>query len=193
MVFLVLAVLVTLTTVATLWLVRMRAPRENDPDSTFWYAFTGICALAPMILIPAQHSKPSSIALLGISVAAAAASDRILRHHRTAMAVAGLQLRTTEAYAEVTAQHDSLITRWCRYELDPALSIDFPAMSDVRIPETAALIRSVTAAERLRAVTPDTDDAVATYQQAVDKLGLALATAEMTARSGEMARGEGAS
>lgn len=179
MIFLVLAVLVTLTTVATMWLVHMRAPRENDPDSTFWYAFTGICVLAPMFLIPVQNSRLSSIALLGISVAAAVASDRILRRHRTAMAVAGLQRRTTEAFAKVAAQHDSLISRWCRYELDPALTMDFPAMSDVRIPETAALIRSVTAAARLRAVTPDTDDAVAAYQQAVDKLGRALATAEM--------------
>lgn len=190
MVFLVLAVLVTLTTVATMWLVHMRAPLENDPDSTFWYAFTGICIVAPMILIPVQHSRLSSIALMGISVFAAVASGRVLRRHRTVMAVAGLQRRTSEAFAEVTAQHDFLITRWCRYELDPAMTMDFPAMTDVRIPETAALIRSVTAAARLRAVTPETDDAVATYQHAVDNLGLALATAEMAARCGETARGE---
>ena len=101
------------------------------------------------------------------------------------MDVAGQQQRTSESFASVTAQHDSLITQWCRYELDPVLTMDFPAMSDVRIPETAALIRSVTAAAQLRAVTPPTDDAVATYQQAVDKLALALATAEVAARCGE--------
>ena len=63
MFFLVLAVLVIGTAAATVWLVLARAPREKDPDSTFWYAFAGLCVLVPMILIPALTNNLSSVAL----------------------------------------------------------------------------------------------------------------------------------
>ncbi|ALV44935.1 hypothetical protein MB46_04840 [Arthrobacter alpinus] len=187
MVFLVLAVLVVLTTATTMWLLHMRAPRENDPDSIFWYAFAGLCVLAPLILIPVQHNKLSSLALLGISAVTAAASHTLLRRYRAASKASMARQHARAAHATVTAQHDYLIERWCRYELDPALAIDFPAMTDVRIPETARLIRSVTAAARLRTALPDTFDAVDSYQQAVAGLRLALETAEENARAGTRA------
>lgn len=184
MVFLVLAVLVVLTTATTMWLLHMRAPRENDPDSIFWYVFAGLCVLVPLVLIQAQYNKLSSVALLSISALTATVCHTLLRRYRAASIASMAQQCARDAHAAVTAQHDFLIAQWSRYELDPALTIDFPAMTDVRVPETAQLIRSVTAAARLRTAPPDTFDAVATYQQAVAGLRLALETAEQNARAG---------
>jgi hypothetical protein len=59
--------------------------------------------------------------------------------------------------------------------LDPAYAIDFPAMSDVRVPETAALTRAMREAEHCK-VTAGTD-----YRAAVERLAQALAAAERAA------------
>jgi hypothetical protein len=40
--------------------------------------------------------------------------------------------------------------RWQRYELDPGFSIDYPALTDVRLPETSALIKAMRTADQLR-------------------------------------------
>jgi hypothetical protein len=73
------------------------------------------------------------------------------------------------------AEHDTLLARWSRYELDPACCIDYPAMTDVRMPETAALIRAMREAEQLRAIPHQG------YAPAVARLSLALSAAEQAA------------
>ena len=74
----------------------------------------------------------------------------------------------------------SVLARWQRYELDPGYCIDFPAMSDPRQPETAALIKAMKAAERLSAGhRRDGNDAG--YGPAVRRLEQALAEAERAA------------
>lgn len=198
MLFLVLAVLVTLTTVVTVALAGSRRHRQNDPDATFWYAFTSLCVLAPMILIPAMTNRALSCVLLVLSAGTAIATHLWCRRHADLVAASGHQMELAAALEQVSHRHLALITQWSRYELDQGAAIDFPTMSDVRIPETSALIRAVTAANRLqpvphagvaRSTSSDdsgyslmTDDGVATYQRAVTELELALETAEAAAR-----------
>lgn len=150
MVYFVLAVLVTVTAAATVWLVRTRAQRENDPDSSFWYAFGGLSVLLPMILIPALTNNLFSICLFALAAASAAATHTTLRRHQFLAAAAVHRGRLSSALTAAAAHHDALIAQWSRYELDPGAAIDFPTMTDVRIPETSALVRAVAAAARLR-------------------------------------------
>lgn len=196
MMFLVLAVLVTVTTVATVALAGSRSHRKNDPDATFWYVFTGMCVVAPMILIPAMSNRVLSCALLLLAAGTAVATQLWCRRHADLLAATGHQAELAAAFTQISHRHQALITQWSRYELDPGAAIDFPTMSDVRVPETSALIRAVTAANQLQPVTdarivPDTvhsafslmtDDGVATYQRAVAELEVALETAEAAAR-----------
>lgn len=210
MVFLVLAVLVTLTAAATVWLAGSRTHRENDPDSTFWYTFTGLCILAPMILIPAMTSNLVSCVLFLLAAATAIATHLFCRRQAELAAASGHRSELAAAVAGISERHRALIAQWSRYELDPGAAIDFPSMSDVSVPETSALIRAVTAANRLlptgmnhftgdgaspgpslslgsvlssgSGMSTMTDDGVAAYQRAVTELAAALETAEEAAR-----------
>lgn len=198
MLFLVLAVLVTLTTAVTVALAGSRRQRQDDPDAAFWYAFTGLCVLAPMILIPAMTNRALSCALLVLAAVTAIAAHLGCRRHADLVAANRHQTELAAALDQVSRRHLALMTQWSRYELDPGAAIDFPTMSDVRVPETSALIRAVTAANRLQPVSSAknarstsnddsgyslmTDDGVATYQHAVAELELALQTAEAAAR-----------
>ena len=78
-------------------------------------------------------------------------------------------------YTAAQAEHDTLLARWSRYELDPACCIDYPAMTDVRLPETSALIKAMREAEQLRA------ERHQEYAPAVERFGRALTAAERAA------------
>lgn len=179
--FLILAMLVAVTAAATVWLARTRAERDNDPDSTFWYTFTGLCMLAPMILIPALASNLSSIVLLVLAASAAIAMHLILRRQRALALLAAHRAQRQAGLATAAEQHQGLIDHWACYLLDPDTASKFPAMTNIHLPETAALVRTMAATEQLTPATPLTDDAVASYQRSVTELALALATAEKAA------------
>lgn len=82
------------------------------------------------------------------------------------------------------AAHDAVTVRWMRYETDPALQIAYPAMTDVKLPATAAYLRaSGHAAEMRRAVSGKTTPAdFAAYRDAVAELERAFEAAEHAAR-----------
>lgn len=82
-------------------------------------------------------------------------------------------LRTFRAAA---ARHGLLKSRWLSYELDAQKQLDYPAMTDVSFPPTAAMIKAMRAAEAARA----SGDAVE-YANAVETFSLALASAEAAA------------
>ncbi len=182
--FLILAVLSVLTAAATVWLVHIRREQEDDPDGPFWYSFAGLCVLAPLTLIPAWKNNMGSLGLLALAAAAAIAMHTYLRRQRTLAWAADYQAKLTATLSETLAQHNALVSRWCHYELDPAATIDFPTMTDMRIPETSALVRAVTAAALFDPAELDTYDGVAEYQRAVATLAEALALAETAAHSG---------
>ncbi|POH57206.1 hypothetical protein [Arthrobacter glacialis] len=193
MVVLVLAALVCLTAAATVWLIRTRATAENDPDATFWYAFAGLCVAAPLILIPALTSSFTSLALFAVALATTVATHKLVVRRQITAAATDRRRQLSLALSTANHEHDALMTRWGRYELDPAAAIDFPAMSDVRVPETSALAKAARAAASLRhgpgcltrmSLTGDVpaDDGVAEYQRAVAMLAEALETAEKAAQ-----------
>lgn len=172
-----LAVIVVCASGACVFLIRKHLAEGNDglPDSVFWDAFAGLAIVAPAVILPAL-AAPWAGLLLGVLAAAAAAASylwtpRVLSRQEARRASRDIAASNEEA----AARHRSVLARWQRYELDPAHSIDYPAMSDPRQPETAALIRAMKAAEQLRSGTD------AAYAPAVDRLEQALADAERAA------------
>jgi hypothetical protein len=163
---------------ATVLAVRQHStpgPAVRAPDPVFWDVFMGSAVALPAILIPTLASPWSGTVLAalgtGAGVAAYRGSPRILAWQSRRR-----QLRQDQPiHTAARAEHDALLFRWSRYELDPATCIDYPGMTDVRLPETSALIRAMREAEELRAVPHQG------YAPAVVRFGLALAAAEQAA------------
>jgi hypothetical protein len=140
----------------------------KEPDATFWNIFAGLVVIVPAVVIPALASPAVGLLMLFLAVAAAIAAfavGRKLERNR----------QDRIGFTEAAARHDALLARWQRYELDPAKGIDFPGMSDVSVPQTAALVRALQEAQRCR-LTAGTD-----YARAVEKLDVAMVEAEAAA------------
>ncbi|MFF2298931.1 hypothetical protein [Arthrobacter sp. NPDC058127] len=140
----------------------------KEPDATFWNIFAGLVVIVPAVLIPALASPAVGLLMLFLGLAAAVAAFAVGRKLE--------QIRQNRSgFTEAAARHDALLARWQRYELDPAKGIDFPGMSDVNVPQTAALVRALQEAQRCR-LTAGTD-----YARAVQQLDTAMAEAEAAA------------
>lgn len=174
--FLALAVLIACSAAASVYLARKHMNADAGlPDAVFWDGFAGLAVVAPAVILSSLASPWAGL-LHGLVAAAAAVgaylwSPRIFRWKQSLLAAR----ETTAANAAAEARHLSALARWRRYELDTAYCIDFPAMSDPGQPETAALIRAMKAAERLRGGTGTE------YPPAVARLEQALADAERAA------------
>ena len=156
------------------------ATSDGDPsDPLFWDLFGGAAVIVPALLIPAVASPPAGFALAALTcasgVAAYRSSPRVLGWYSSR------RQRSQELREELPARqaavvlHDAVLKRWQRYELDPALTIDYPDMSDVARPETAALVRAMREAELLRS------SRERGYPYAVAQLEAALQRAEIAA------------
>lgn len=176
-----LAVVVVCASGASVYLIRKHVADASDglPDAVFWDVFAGLAIVAPAVILPALAAPWAGLLLGILAVAAAAASyvwtPKVFSRRETRRAFRDTATRNEAA----AARHRDALARWQRYELDPAHSIDYPAMSDPRQPETAALIRAMRAAEQLRGGTD------AGYAPAVDRLEQALADAERAAGVGK--------
>jgi hypothetical protein len=150
-------------------------PAVRAPDPVFWDVFMGSAVALPAILIPTLAAPWSGAVLTvlgaGAGVAAYRGSPRILAWQSRRRQ----QRQDQPAYAAAQAEHDILLARWSQYELDPACCIDYPAMTDVRQPETSALIKAMREAGRLRA------ERHQEYAPAVERFGHALTAAEKAA------------
>ncbi|MCZ2403381.1 hypothetical protein IV498_09350 [Paenarthrobacter sp. Z7-10] len=149
--------------------------RSRSGDAVFWNCFLALALLLPCVLIPAIYSPVAGAGMAflaaGTAVAAylgtPAAED--FRHRRRAR-------RTVQrSFVPATARHEAALARWRCYELELGNLIDFPAMSDVRQPETARLFRAMREADVHRAA------ADGEYVPAVRRLELALIAAERAA------------
>ena len=172
-----LAVIVVCASGASVYLIRKHVADGNDglPDSVFWDGFAGLAIVAPAVILPAL-AAPWAGLLLGRSRRRCRCRFLLLVARVFSRQEARRTSRDIAASNEAAAaRHRSVLARWQRYELDPAHSIDYPAMSDPRQPETAALIRAMKAAEQLRGGSD------AAYAPAVDRLEQALADAERAA------------
>ncbi|PVZ57925.1 hypothetical protein [Arthrobacter sp. H-02-3] len=182
--FLALALVVAGAAFVSMYLARKHLAagegRSEGADGVFWDVFAGLVVVVPAVLI-ASFTWPWAGLALGMlaavtALAAFAAVPRLLRRQESRRAARKTQLMN-EAAAE---RHKNALARWQRYELDPGYSIDYPAMSDPRQPETAALIRAIKAAGRPGGRT-DRGSADTAYAPAVDQLERALAAAERAA------------
>lgn len=116
---------------------------------------------------------------------------RIKQQTKVAMAEASGRGRTDEESARrevsrVVARHDETDARWLEYELDVAKLLDFPVMTDMREPLTAAFHRARSRADLLRPARTDDlfadRDALAEYRDAVHDYAAAFDVAEAEAR-----------
>lgn len=165
--------LVLATAATTLVLHRkLTYGRGPEPDTIFWDLFAGLVVILPAVLVPAVLWPPAGLIMVIIAVASSAAT---LATTRKLENIHAAEPRRRTGFAEAAARHASVLQQWQRYELDPGQAIDFPAMTDIRTAETAALARAMREAERCR-VTPGTD-----YQAAVERLAQALIEAERAA------------
>ena len=83
----------------------------------------------------------------GLFLAGAAVASGVAAYRGSPRMVAWLSLRRQRReylplHTAAQAEHSVLLERWRRYELDPAFCIDYPAMTDVRLPQTAAVIKA---------------------------------------------------
>jgi hypothetical protein len=182
--FLALAVLVTGAAFASVYLARKHLADKDGlsegADGAFWDVFAGLAVVVPVMVLASSTWPWAGLVLgmlaAGAALAALAAAPRLLARQDARRTSRETQHKNEAA----AARHRSALARWQRYELDPGFSIDYPAMSDPRKPETAALIRAIKAAERLggHADRACTD---AAYAPAVERLEDALAAAERAA------------
>lgn len=174
----VIGVLIALTAIAV-----SRCLAKEDRDGGFWYGFTGgFAALgaitAAIVLVPAAGPVIGLAGVLGVGMACGwvwrGEQERAVRRRRT---------QIEDSRAALRARHESVLQRWVSYELDPAVAIDYPDMTDLKQPETAQLVRSMRKAAALREQTSDNDDggAVPGYEAAVHELETAFEMAERAA------------
>ncbi|MFI5084856.1 MAG: hypothetical protein ACHP7K_02880, partial [Actinomycetales bacterium] len=114
-----------------------------------------LVVLLPAVLVPAVVIPPAGAVLAVLAASAAAAAYR----YGPALEVRrrlGRRRRTAAGCAAGTVErHDAALAHWRRYELDLALLIDYPAMSDVGRSATAALVREMRQTEQARASAGD--------------------------------------
>jgi hypothetical protein len=165
---------------ATVFVVRRRAlasagSAPQGSDQLFWDLFLGSCVALPALLIPALVSPWAGLVLAGAAAASGIAAYRGSPRFLAWRAAHREERQQFSAHQAARIQHDELLRRWQRYELDPACSIDYPALTDVRLPETSALIKAMRIADQLRTATHKG------YPDAVGSLAATLAAAERAA------------
>ncbi|MDP9937292.1 hypothetical protein J2T11_003663 [Paenarthrobacter nicotinovorans] len=167
-------VALVLATAATTYVLRRKLTygRGPEPDTVFWDLFAGLTVIAPAILVPTVQWPPAGLVMLILAGTTAAGTLGAIRKVERVQAA---EPRRRAGFADDAARHQSILAQWRRYELDPARTIDFPAMTDVRTQETAALTRAMREAEYCK-VTAGTD-----YRAAVERLAQALTEAERAA------------
>ena len=136
----------------SVYLIRKHLAAGGDvlPDAVFWDVFAGLAIVAPAVILPALAAPWAGLLLESSPwppLPPPTSGHPGCSAGRQPGAPPGTSQPATRRPPPGTA---ALLARWQRYELDPALSIDYPAMSDSRQPETAALIRAMKDAERLR-------------------------------------------
>ena len=165
---------------ATVFQVRRRslAGADREPersDQLFWDLFLGSAVALPALLIPTLSSPAAGLFLTGAAVASGVAAYRGSPRIAARLSARRQSREYLPLYTAAQAEHSMLLERWRRYELDPGYCIDFPAMTDVRLPHTAAVIKAMREAEQLRAARHQE------YPPAVERFGRALAAAEQAA------------
>jgi len=131
-------------------------------------------------LVAAQHSLRAAAAEVRARRAAVKAAQAVLPAIRSGSAPLPVE--------RLLAEHDAVLTRWIAYETDPALAIDYPAMSDSRSPLLADFLRAHERAQWLRPASAQARLQPAeflAYRDAVRRTVNAFEHAERVARHGD--------
>ncbi|MDO5745213.1 MAG: hypothetical protein Q4P23_12175, partial [Micrococcaceae bacterium] len=123
----------------TVRLIRTRPATEQDPDAPFWYAFTGVCVMAPLVLGAAILDPWLGMAIVVAVTVTVLATDKVSTGALQRRIAGENDCLVANEHALLAARHDSVLRAWSRYELDPAAALEYPGMNDVSIPATAAL------------------------------------------------------
>ncbi|RJU02142.1 hypothetical protein D6T65_05935 [Arthrobacter frigidicola] len=170
------------------WRIDAALKRRADADTLFWLAFASLLALVAGCLAAVPAGAGGAAAAAAVVATTAGTGWLGLREQRRAgtrrAAAASGRLRSLEA------RHDAVLRRWAAYELDPALALDYPAMSETRGPESRRVLASMREAlHRRRALEPEpavglesgTGSVLADYAASVLALERALGAAEAAA------------
>jgi len=157
-----------LVTAVAATVLSLRKKQGQEPDAVFWNAFAGLVVILPALLVPALLSP--AVGLVLFCLAAATALAALFGERKV-----GELRRQQNMHAATAARHRDILRRWQLYELDPGRQIDYPAMSDARVPSTAELFRAMRQAESSRLM------ADGGYPAAVEQLARALEDAESAA------------
>ncbi|KTR95144.1 hypothetical protein NS220_06885 [Microbacterium testaceum] len=156
--------------------VRAQAERAASRGSS------GAVSAARARLVAAQHALRAASAEMRARRAAVKAAQAMLPAIRSGSAPLPVE--------RLLAEHDAVLARWMAYETDPALAIDFPALSDPRSPLLAEFLRAHERAQWLRPASAQTRlepaDFLA-YRDAVRLTVNAFEHAERVARHGDKA------
>ncbi|MFJ4170541.1 hypothetical protein ACIPY3_13610 [Paenarthrobacter sp. NPDC089714] len=163
-----------LATAATTFVLHRKLThgRGPEPDTIFWDLFAGLTVIAPAILVPSVQSPPAGLVMVALAGTTAAGT---LAAARKVERVHAAEPWRRAGFADDAAHHEVILAQWRKYELDPGRTIDYPAMTDVRVTETATLTKAIREAEYCK-VTAGTD-----YGAAVERLAQALTEAERAA------------
>lgn len=173
------AVIVAGVSAGTAFALNHAAAHRQGDDAVFWYGFLGITALVcAVVWVAVAAPMWAAAAVLFTAVCTGAASWWLARGQRRRRAKLHSSL-TESRWRELEKRHDGVLARWSGYELDPAQAIDYPQLSDVRVPETAAAVRAMKTAARLRNRHGDRG----AYANAVVGLEEAFGRAEASAQS----------
>lgn len=173
-------VIAALTALTALAVSRSLVSR-TDEDSVFWYGFTGFFAVIAAISVAAATIPGVGPWIAGAGVLGTGlAGGWVWRgeHER------GERRRRSECEkvrSALRGRHEAVLQRWVSYELDAGAAIEFPAMTDLSIPETAHLIRSMRQAAVLREQADNDGGLPAGYREAVGALEVAFEAAERAA------------
>ncbi|MHA7263042.1 hypothetical protein ACX80W_07535 [Arthrobacter sp. TMN-37] len=172
------------------WRIDAALKRRADADTLFWLAFTALLVLVAGCLAAVPAGAGGAAAAAAVVATTAGAAWLGLREQRRAgirrTAAASGRLRSHQA------RHDAVLRRWAAYELDPALALDYPAMSDTHGPESRRVLAAMREAlRRRRALESEpaaasgqgigTESLLADYAASVTALERALGTAEAAA------------
>jgi len=124
----------------------------------------------------------TGLTALGTATPSIIRNSRDTEKQKTARALSPKATRKTRL-ASANADREAVILAWAKYETEVALQIDFPAMTDVRKPETAALAKSLRAAEIASRHAGESLEALIRYEDAVLDLENAFKAAERAAKT----------
>jgi hypothetical protein len=149
-------------------------------------ASAGLTLSLPMISVFSMSPLPGMVlatvlTTLGVNVPVLIRKSRDTEKRNSQTPAAPKSSRKARL-ASANQDRQVVLLAWARYETDVALQIDYPAMTDVRKPETAALAKALRAAEIASRHAGESIDSLIRYEGAVLDLEGAFKAAETAAK-----------